>query len=194
MRLLRKTLLVLLLSFCLVTELFASGKNLHIHESLLATGLGFTFETDNMEYTIDAELACLNTIASMKLGKYNEDTRALLKWLYALLSYNSIDAKFLYKAYKLNNFEVNVGGTIQGSHYDLYGLGIPFVSTSITLNGAAKVSYRFNQFSAFVQTRIPLLGIGFHKKTKPVLQSILSNSNIISDIGRNTSIGFSIGW
>lgn len=193
MKLLRKSLLVLLFSVFLMTELFASGKNLHIQESLLATGLGFTYETDNFEYTIDAELACLNTLVSMQQGKYNEDTEIHKKWLYALLSYNSVDAKILYKAYKHNNFEVNVGGTIQGSHYDLFGLGVPFVSTSITLNSAAKIAYRFNRFSAFMQTRVPLIGVSFNKKTKPVLQSILSNSNIISEIEHNISIGVSIG-
>lgn len=193
MKLLRKSLLVLLFSIFLMTELFASGKNLHIQESLLATGLGFTYETDNFEYTIDGELACLNTLVSMQQGKYNEDTNTSMKWLYALLSYNSVDAKFLYKAYEQNKFVIDVGGTIQGIHYDLYGLGIPFVSTSIVLNGAAKIAYRFNRFSVFMQTRVPLIGVSFNKKTKPVLQSILSNSTIISEIEHNISIGVSIG-
>lgn len=188
----RKTLLVLVILLSSVLGLFASSWSLHIQESFLNTGLGCSFKTDNMEYSVDVETACLNTVPSLINDEYGSSVSPGIKWLYALMAFNSIDTKFLYKAYECNNFEINVGGTILGSHYYLYGLDIPFSASSITLNGAAKVSYRFNRFSAFAQTRVPLLGISFNKNERLILQSLFSNTNLLKDIAYNINIGLSV--
>lgn len=185
-----KKLVILLLLFSLSCCLFANW-NIHIQESLLASCVGVTYETNKLEYTADLELGCPNTFFFLDPNAFIN--AMITDKLYAsFLAYNAMDLKVLYKAFTTEKLEVNAGGTLQVLHYDTRDMKIPFLATQVILNGAVKCEYNFKQFSAYVQTRIPFVGISFNRYSKPSALSILTNSNILNDIGHNTSVGINI--